>query len=194
MEPAYPPDCWQDVWAPYDESTYRTALAFLKPGQTVLDIGAGDLRFARRAAQLGCTVYAVERQREVVERGMAEGPLPSGLAVVVADARVWPFPLRLDAAVLLMRHCRDYALYVRKLRAAGCQLLITNARWGMGVEGVPLHRAAPYRPDRPGWYGCVVCGRTGFVAGPPERLTEEMVASWVNVEGCPGCRGDESEE
>jgi hypothetical protein len=178
---------WSNLWAPYDEVTYRAALAFLRPDQVVLDIGAGDLRFARRAARRVRRLVAVEQQRKIIESGLACGPLPPNLTVVVADARVWPFPPGVDVAVLLMRHCADYGIYVRKLRAVGCQYLITNARWRMGVERVPLACAAVYESERVGWYACVRCGGCGFVPGDPSRLTPEVERTIVNVEGCPAC-------
>jgi hypothetical protein len=178
---------WSAMWAPYDGATYRDALAYLEPGWTVLDIGAGDLRFARQAAALGCRVIAIERQPDVLARGLRDQPQPSGLSTICADARRWPFPESVDAAVLLMRYCVDYALYVKKLRAVGCPILITNARWRLGVERVPLAVAPPYRPRRVGWYACVRCGATGFTPGDPERLTLSVESVVHNVEGCPAC-------
>lgn len=188
-EPATGPG-WSRRWAPYSEGTYADALAALRPGQSVLDIGAGDLRFARQAAAHGCRVIAVEIQAELIQRGMAAGPLPDGLTVIIADARTWRFPAELDAAVLLMRHCEDYAHYVRKLRAVGCPLLVTNARWGLGVEVVPLAPGALYHSDHLGWYACVRCGVTGFKPGDPARLTPEVERHITNVEGCPACRAE----
>ncbi len=184
--PTSPAD-WSSWWAPYTDDIYREALAALRPGQTILDIGAGDLRFARRAAALGCRVIVVEMQMSVVQSGIGRGPLPDGLSVIVADARDWPFPSGLDAAVLLMQYCTDYALYVRKLRAVGCPLLLTNARWRFGVEAIPLAPAAPYRADRIGWFACVPCGHTGFTPGDPVLITEEVAEHVANVEGCPAC-------
>lgn len=178
---------WATQWAPYSTDTYEEALALLRPGQLILDIGAGDLRFARRAVARGCRVIAVEQQATVVERGRRGGPLPPGLTVVVADARQWPFPAALGAAVLLMRHCADYALYVAKLRAVGCPTLITNARWRLGVEAVPLGTAGAYSEAEIGWYACVACGRTGFTAGDPSELTAAVERRVRNVEGCPAC-------
>ncbi len=177
---------WAAMWAPYDECTYREALAYLCPSQTVLDIGAGDLRFARRAAALGCTVIAVERQAGVVQRGLSAGPLPDGLRVVLADARTWEFP-PVDRAVLLMRHCADFALYVHKLRACGCEALITNARWGMGVECIPLGPGAPYSAHRAGWSACVRCGALTFIPGDPALVPPDVDVWVTNVEGCPCC-------
>lgn len=181
------PTEWSKRWAPYSEDVYRDALAALKPGQLVLDIGAGDLRFARMAAAAGCRVIAVEIQQEIVERGLTNGPLPGGLTVVTADAREWTFPPGLDAAVLLMRYCDSYAHYVEKLRAVGCPVLITNARWRMGVEVVPLTRAAVYGKAPIGWYACVCCGATGFIPGAPALITPEVEQRMTNVEGCPAC-------
>ena len=182
-----PVEDWGALWAPYDEATYRAALAYIQPGWVVLDIGAGDLRFARRVAAMGCRVYAVERQPDVGWQGLKRGLPPARLSIVIADARQWPFPSGLDAAVLLMRHCADYALYVRRLREAGCPRLITNARWRMGVEEIPLAPARPFREGRIGWYACVRCGQVGFIPGDPDDLTPEVINSYNNVEGCPAC-------
>jgi SAM-dependent methyltransferase len=179
---------WSARWAPYDAGTYRDALAYLEPGWTVLDIGAGDLRFARQAAALGCRVIAIERQPDVLARGLRDQLEPDGISIICVDARRWPFPEGLDAAVLLMRHCVDYMLYVEKLRAVGCPALITNARWGLGVERVPLAVAPPYQPQQMGWYACVRCGNTGFTPGDPDDLTPSIANVIHNVEGCPMCR------
>lgn len=142
------------------------------------------------ACSLGCRIIAVERRVDIVQRGLASAPLPEGLAVVIADYRTWPFPPGVDAAVLLMQYCGDYALIVRKLREAGCPALITNARWRLGVEVVPLARAAPYSADVAGWYACVRCGHTGFAPLAPAGLTAEVAERMTNVEGCPGCNGE----
>ena len=53
---------WEGTWAAYDEDTYAAALALVPPGAVVLDIGAGDLRFARRLAARARLVYAVARR------------------------------------------------------------------------------------------------------------------------------------
>jgi SAM-dependent methyltransferase len=185
-----PPLDWEALWVPYDEPTYHAALAYLNPGMTILDIGAGDLRFARRAVAKGCRVIAVERQADAVQRGLLAGALPDGLHVIQADAREWAFPAGLDAAVLLMRHCASYRLYVRKLRDAGCLALITNARWRLGVEKVPLVRAASYEQAQMGWYACVSCGQVGFIPGDPAELTQAVEQDCLNVEGCPHCAQD----
>ncbi len=173
---------WEAMWAAYDENTYAQALSFVPPGAVVLDIGAGDLRFARRLAARARLVYAIERRPELLG-----GDVPENIRIVCADARDWPFPPGLDAAVLLMRHCAHFALYRRKLEAAGCPRLITNARWGMGVECIDL--ATPPRPYETvaiGWFACR-CGRTGFRPGPPEALTGAVLATVIEVDDCPGC-------
>jgi hypothetical protein len=144
----------------------------------VLDIGAGDLRFARMMAEKGCQVIAVEIQAQLIGQSQ---PLPANLQVVIADARTWSFPPAVDVGVLLMRHCRDFGLYVRKLRASGCQMLVTNARWRMAVEAVPLQPASRYSPDRAGWSACVCCGAVMFIPGDTDGF------EYVNVEGCPQC-------
>ena len=173
---------WADMWAPCDEATYTRALAYVPRGATVLDIGAGDLRLARRVAQRARRVYAIEQRAELLA-----GPLyPPNLIAICADARALPFPTA-DTAILLMRHCRDFALYRRKMEAAGCARLITNARWGMDVECIDL-TAAPraYGALRLGWYACR-CGATGFRDGPPEQLTAQLADTVFEVDNCPEC-------
>jgi hypothetical protein len=176
---------WEGAWSPYDEETYERALAFVPVGAAVLDIGAGDLRFARWLAARARLVYAVERQPQLLR-----DPVPDNVHPVCADAREWPFPAGLDAAVLLMRHCAHFALYRRKLEAVGCRWLITNARWGMGVECIDLAAPAiPYDALALGWYACR-CGAVGFRAGPPEALTGAHLETVVEVTDCPGCHHD----
>jgi len=178
------PSDWEAVWAPYDEATYSTALDYLGSGDVVLDIGAGDLRFARRAARRARKVIAVERNREVLEAG--SGQIPENLSVVCADALAWPFPEGITVGVLLMRHCRHYGDYTARLRAAGCRRLVTNARWGMDVECVPLDPQTPYWAAPPGWYACS-CGAVGFKAAPPEELLPGALDLSISVEDCPAC-------
>ncbi len=90
-----------------------------------------------------------------------------------------------------MRHCprEDYRLYAQKLRESGCQRLITNARWGLGVEEVPLTGAVSFDSLEMGWFACVTCGNTGFKEGDPVKLTPGMDAV-INVENCPLCLDD----
>ena len=174
---------WEDLWAPYDEATYARALAYVPAGAAVLDIGAGDLRFARRLAGRARVVYAIERQPAL----LAGRPLPSNLIVICGDARTLPFPAEIDTAVLMMRHCRHFRLYRKKLEAVGCDRLITNARWRMGVECIDL--TAPPRPYDQlaiGWYACR-CGASGFRPGPPEQLSDALSDIVYEVDRCPEC-------
>ena len=90
---------WESLWAVYDEATYSAALAFIRPDDVVLDIGAGDLRFARRAAVRARRVIAIERRAELLA-----APCPSNLTVLCGDARALPFPFGVTVGVLLMRH------------------------------------------------------------------------------------------
>lgn len=174
---------WEAAWAPYDADTYQAALSALGPEDVVLDIGAGDLRFAAQAAAVCRRVIAVERNPAV----LPPPPWPARVAVVTADAREWPFPAGVTVGVLLMRHCRHYPVYAAKLRAAGCRRLVTNARWGLGVEVVALD-APPQAFDqaRGRWYACA-CGAAGFAPGPPEGLRPEHLWTVVEVAACPAC-------
>ncbi|MCC6905313.1 MAG: rRNA adenine methyltransferase [Anaerolineae bacterium] len=177
---------WARLWAPYDASTYQEALGYVNPGDRVLDIGAGDLRFAYLVAQKGCTVYAIEQQIGLLCNSRHTA-YASRIHVMVGDARYMAFP-EVDVAILLMRHCADFARYVTRLRQAGCGQLVTNARWRMGVECMPLATAIPFKPERSGWQACVQCGRVHFhPCEDPARAPENIDSAFVNVEGCPDC-------
>lgn len=178
------PSDWEAMWAPYDEATYGAALAFLEPGDVVLDIGAGDLRFARRAARLVRQVVAIDRNRNVLRAAVDD--VPGNLRVVCADALAWPFPEGITTGVLLMRHCRHFQDYVARLRAVGCRRLVTNARWGMDVECVPLAPQTPYWSAPPGWYACA-CGAVGFKTAAAEEINGEALRTSLSVEDCPAC-------
>jgi hypothetical protein len=173
---------WEALWAPYDEETYARALTYVPSGATVLDIGAGDLRFAVRAARFARFVYAIEQKPAL----LAGEPRLSNLIAVCGDARILPFPA-VDTAVLLMRHCCHFGLYRRKLEKVSCVRLITNARWRMGVECIDLTVAPiPYDDLAIGWYACH-CGATGFRPGATSRLTECVAETVVEVDRCPEC-------
>jgi SAM-dependent methyltransferase len=191
----YPADLsdadWESAWAPYDEPTYRAALAFIQARDVVLDIGAGDLRFARRAAAQARAVVAIEQCAELLtgERETGERKArryPHNLTVICGDALSIRFPSDITVGVLLMRHCRHFGDYVRKLQAAGCTRLITNARWGFGVEQVTLGPHPRYTAAAPGWYACQ-CGAVGFKPCPPNTLTTSVLARTTEVSGCPSC-------
>ncbi len=175
------------MWAPYDERIYRQVLDWLRPDDVVVDIGAGDLRLARRMATRVQRVYAIERRPDIVHRGLAKGPLPDNLTVVIGDARDIPFATDVTVGVLLMRHCPDVRLYAEKLRDLNARFLITNARWHLNVERMDLQKERiPFHEVKIGWYACW-CGHTGFVPGPPEDLTEEVYTHVHEVMNCPAC-------
>jgi hypothetical protein len=178
---------WEMTWSPYDESTYTAVLNALRPNDVVLDIGAGDLRLARRMAAVVQRVTAWEIQRGVLERGAALS-LPANLTPVLTDARQEPVPSDVNVAVLLMRHCTNFRLYAEKLAAAGCRWLLTNARWGLAVEKVDLLvERVSYTAVPLGWFACH-CGETGFIPGPPEKLTPDSEKFVHEVYDCPGCK------
>lgn len=175
---------WEQMWAPYDEPMYTAVLDAIRSDDVVLDIGAGDLRLTRRLAQRARRVYALEMNAALLPPAMT---LPPNLHSVCADARSYPFPTDVTLAVLLMRHCQHVAVYAEKLRAVGCRYLITNARWGFGVECIDLLAARrPFTAVPIGWYACS-CGATGFVPGPPEKLTLAVETAVYEVTGCPRC-------
>jgi hypothetical protein len=178
-----PLDAWEACWATYDEATYRAALSFVQPSDTVLDIGAGNLQFARRAAQIARQVYAVELQASLLS---TQSSLPDNLVVICADARTIPWPQNVTLGVLLMRHCTHCKLYSARLKALGCQRLVTNARWRLGVELVHLTQRRCWRTVSAGWYACL-CGATGFIETEPARLTEIHTEQVAEVDSCPEC-------
>jgi hypothetical protein len=173
------------MWAPYDEPTYTAVVAHIKADDVVLDIGAGDLRLTRAIAQRAHTVIAIERNPALLVE-TAHG-LPSNLTVLCGDARDIAFPRGITTAVLLMRHCAHFELYVHKLLAGGCRRLITNARWGLAPEVIDLRAyRRPYTSLALGWYACL-CGGVGFVPGPATTLTQALVDQVWEVRSCPAC-------
>lgn len=174
---------WERLWAPYDEDTYDRVLGWIRPGSAVLDIGAGDLRLARRTAGIARVVYAIEIRPELL---VPVGEV-TNLHIICGDARSVPFPEGIDTAVLLMRHCTHFALFRERLEEVGCERLITNARWGMGVECIDLKaRALPYDRLAVGWYACR-CGATGFRPGPAEAIDESVMSEVFELSSCPRC-------
>lgn len=175
---------WEKKWAPYDESTYADVLAQINPDDVVLDIGAGDLRLARRIADRACRVYAIERQPHLL---LQSSPAPANLQAVCGDARTWPFPSDVTVGVLLMRHCTHFQDYAEKLADSGCRRLITNARWGFGIETIDLWAPRiPFAEVPIGWYACW-CGDAGFIAGPAEDFTSNLAEGHYEVFKCPAC-------
>ena len=182
-------DAWEKLFAPYDEATYRAALSYVHADDVMLDIGAGDLRLARRMATQARHVFALEMQPHLLA---GASPLPDNLTVICADARSISWPPNISLGVLLMRHCTHVGLYAARLRAMGCRGLITNARWGMSVELMALGPRAAWSAVKMGWYACL-CGQTGFVPGPAEQLTEKHLESVTEVEFCPSCMNNQAQ-
>lgn len=180
---------WERIWAPYDQSTYRLVLSQISPDDVVYEIGAGDLRLARQIARCARRVYAVEINPKILETSArAPEPLPDNLNVICADARQAAVPAYVTIGVLLMRHCSSFSVYADKLLRAGCKRLITNARWGMGVENVNLETTRiSYRLAPTGWYACW-CGAVGFKTGPAQSWTAEQDALVWEVFACPRCK------
>lgn len=181
-------DVWEASWAAYDEATYREVLAYLRDEDIVYEIGAGDLRLARRIAAIARIVHAVEIQESLLSQAACSGEaLPANLTIDCGDARVMPVPPGTTAGVLLMRHCTHFQLYAQKLKEAGARVLITNARWRLGVEQVLLQeKRLPYENLEMGWYACW-CGAVGFKPGPVEKLTSELEATLHEAGNCPQC-------
>jgi SAM-dependent methyltransferase len=188
MQAVLPDGAWEAMHAPYDEPTYQAVLDRLGPNDIVLDIGAGDLRLARRMARIARKVFAVEINPRVLELAhLGSGPLPENLTPICGNARTLEFPYDITTGVLLMRHCTCFWLYAAKLVGAGAKRLITNARWRMDVEVVDLcEQRPPFVEAAMGWYACL-CGSAGFKAGPAEHWTFEMDRDVQEVSCCPQC-------
>jgi hypothetical protein len=176
------------LWAPYAEDTYQEVLDHIHTDDVILEIGAGDLRLARRLAHKARHVYALEIQANLLEKALANREvLQPNLTILHQDARTTSFPTGLTTAVLLMRHCTHFPLYAEKLKAAGCKKLITNARWRTEPEVISLFAPRQLFKHIPlGWYACW-CGNTGFKPGPVENLTEESLGTTYEVAQCPHC-------
>jgi hypothetical protein len=154
---------------------------------TVLEIGAGDLRLAYRLARQARRVYAIELNPALTTPAAQTLPADN-LTVIWGDAYQAPFPAGVTVAVLLMRHCLGFCALLNKLLDVGCRRLITNARWRLGVEFIDLQAPpAPYAVIDLGWYACR-CGATGFVQGSAEELTSQIESSAHEVVDCPACQ------
>jgi SAM-dependent methyltransferase len=176
---------WEAMWAPYPESTYQAVLAWIRPTDVLLEIGAGDLRLARRMAGVARRVYAVEINPHVL--ACAARPLPANLVVMPGDARTLEFPRGVTCGVLLMRHCLHFRLYAEKLRECGATWLISNARWRFEPELIDLQaRRLPFKQLELGWYACW-CGATGFKDGPVDEMESEILELVHEVQDCPQC-------
>jgi SAM-dependent methyltransferase len=180
---------WEGWFSPYDHEIYEAVLSHITPKDVVLDIGAGDLRLALRVAERAQRVVAVEVNPLVVAQGLKiiGLDLPRNLHVVCANALDIRIPPDVTVAVLLMRHCRHFQLYVDRLEAAGCQQLLTNARWRTGVERIDLTTPGlPFEDVDEGWYACR-CGATGYVG-----VGARSDAVPVEVRECPACSAPKS--
>ena len=176
---------WEGWFSPYDEETYDLVLQNVGQDDVVIEIGAGDLRLALQLAERARRVHAVEVNPILVGAALQTigFDLPRNLLVICANALDIAFPADITVAVLLMRHCQHFGRYVDKLRAAGCQRLLTNARWKSGVESMDLTcPGIPFGEVSEGWYACH-CGVVGYV-GRGERSD----TSPVEVIDCPACQ------
>ncbi|MGB3716206.1 MAG: rRNA adenine N-6-methyltransferase family protein [Candidatus Promineifilaceae bacterium] len=178
---------WERHWAPYDEPTYQTVLEWVHSEDIVLDIGAGDFRLAFRLVDHVQKCFAIEINQSLTAIAEAR-PRPDNLSIICADAYRYPFSEGITLTVLLMRHCQRFRVIADKLLAVGCRRLITNARWGVGVEMIELGAVRrPYSTLSMGWYACW-CGATGFIPGPADRVTPELEKNIQEVLNCPACR------
>jgi hypothetical protein len=176
---------WEMMWAPYDLPTYQLVIDEILADDVILEIGAGDLRLSRLLAKKSRRVYAIEIQTDILDDQIQ--PLPDNLIVIKGNALTIPYPKDVNVGVLLMRHCTHFQLYAERLKKMGCERLVTNARWRLGVEVAPLQsERIPYHLVEMGWYACW-CGATGFIPGDIEKYTCEMDYHINEVSGCPHC-------
>jgi len=176
---------WEGWFGPYDDEIYSSVLQNLKKDDIVLDLGAGDLRLALMMVERVRRVYAVEVNPLVVGAALdvIGFDLPRNLQVICANALDITPPPEVTVAVLLMRHCHHFGEYFDRLRAAGCQRLITNARWKSGVEVIDLMKPRlPFEDVQEGWYACR-CGAVGYVG-----QGEQPQSPPLEVDYCPSCR------
>jgi hypothetical protein len=176
---------WEAAWSPYDESTYRAVLNYIQPSDCVLEIGAGDLRLAKRLVRVACRVYAIEINPHVLAHAVQ--PLPDNLVVMPGDALFLEFPQGISCGVLMMRHCLHFRQYAQKLKDCGATRMISNARWRFDPEEIDLNcRRLSYQQIDMGWYACW-CGSTGFKSGPVEKISPEMFETVYELSDCPKC-------
>jgi hypothetical protein len=178
---------WEAAFASYDDATYQFVVERITPQDVVLDIGAGDLRLARRLAEIAQQVYAIEQNAVLLPPDRSQ--LPDRLSIINGDALTWPYPPDVTVAILLMRHCTraHFARYLQRLTTeTKCQRLLTNARWKMDVEEMRLRSGGLYDPDRVGWYACR-CGAVGFTPGDPQAITPQVLMDVNEVVNCPSC-------
>lgn len=175
---------WEGWFSPYDD-TYALVLQSLAKSDMALDLGAGDLRLALQMAERAWKVYAVEVNPLLVGAALSRigFELPCNLHVICANALDIAIPPGVTVAVLLMRHCQHFGEYFDRLQAAGCQRLITNARWRSGVEVIDLTcPRVPFDQVQEGWYACR-CGAVSYVG----RGGCSTVLP-VEVSDCPACQ------
>ena len=176
---------WEGWFSPCDNDTSSLILQSIEKGDIVLDLGAGDLRLALQMAERAEMVYAIEVNPILISIALGEigFDLPRNLCVICANALDIAVPPGVTVAVLLMRHCQHFGEYFDRLTAAGCQRLITNARWKSGVEVIDLTKPRlPFQDVQEGWYACR-CGAVGYVG-----QGEQPQSAPVEVSYCPTCR------
>jgi len=92
------------MWVPH-ERQYVGMLRRLNPGDVVADVGAGDLRFALRAAARCRKVYAVEMNPRTLGGALdlIGYRLPRNLVAVCADWRDWTPPPEVSVVVAMVQ-------------------------------------------------------------------------------------------
>lgn len=102
----------------FDPTPYRThrrALAWLEPGERILEVGCGSGALTARIQAMGCTVVGVEERREAAERAR-----PFCERVVTGDVEAMPLdlaPESFDAILFLnvLEHLVEPEATIRRL-------------------------------------------------------------------------------
>jgi len=148
----------------------------LPPGATVLDVACGGGRHARWLAERGHRVTAVDRDAAAI------ATLPQEVEARVADieAGPWPWPARQWDAVLVTNYLwRPLTATLRDAVTPGGWLIHETFAAGNETVGKPSRPDFLLQPGElltacAGWR--IVAYEDGFVAAPPPRFVQRIVA------------------
>lgn len=119
-----------------DEKAVLLAMAALRPGERVLDVGCGDGTFTEDAARRTGDVVGLDRSRAMLDAGAARLAHVPGIRWVEGDATALPFPdaaFDVVMAVAMLGALPDPAPAIREaarvLRPGGRVVLGDLNRW-----------------------------------------------------------------